>query len=335
MKFQDQSDSKLLAAYLHDGVEGAFSELFCRHGAMVRDVCKRVSKTDQDADEVVQIAFATLARRGESLVDRTNLAGWLHRTALNTALRSRRDAAVRRAHERAAGRLWATPVVAHPSRTLEREAVCIEVQQAINAVPDPFRVVLILHYLEGRPIRDIARVLGCPAGTAASRLSRGRDIVKARLRRRDDPFIAAALGALLATQQIELAVEPGGGLVRRLLGGTWAPFRYAAAFAILCGGGSTLAVANPKVGDAITLMATNVASQLGIDTTTPAVDTPTPTTDDKNETNKSNQEPAQDYSAYTNQAVVAPEPASFALLSAAAAGMLLRRRRTVFIESRA
>jgi len=48
---------------------------------------------------------------------------------------------------------------------------------AIAALPAPYREVLILRELEELPYHDIAKVIGAPIGTVMSRLSRGRRLL--------------------------------------------------------------------------------------------------------------------------------------------------------------
>jgi RNA polymerase sigma-70 factor (ECF subfamily) len=49
------------------------------------------------------------------------------------------------------------------------------VEQAIRALPAPFREVLVLRELEGLTYKEIVDVVGVPIGTVMSRLSRARD----------------------------------------------------------------------------------------------------------------------------------------------------------------
>ncbi len=54
-----------------------------------------------------------------------------------------------------------------------------ELQSILARLPEESRSVLILHYLEGLPIAEIAHVLGIPAGTVKSRLHTARNALKA------------------------------------------------------------------------------------------------------------------------------------------------------------
>jgi RNA polymerase sigma-70 factor (ECF subfamily) len=56
-----------------------------------------------------------------------------------------------------------------------------EVRAALLALPEAFRVPLVLLYTEGMTYREMAEVLGCPVGTVMSRLHRGRKILEREL----------------------------------------------------------------------------------------------------------------------------------------------------------
>lgn len=62
-----------------------------------------------------------------------------------------------------------------PDRALEQRQDSDRLRQAIAALPPEFREVLVLREIEEMSYRDIAKVVGIPAGTVMSRLARARD----------------------------------------------------------------------------------------------------------------------------------------------------------------
>ena len=66
-----------------------------------------------------------------------------------------------------------------PHQQLMRKMATERVREAIRQLPDDFREVILLREYEGMSYREIAELVGCPAGTVMSRLARAR----ARLRR--------------------------------------------------------------------------------------------------------------------------------------------------------
>ena len=74
--------------------------------------------------------------------------------------------------------------VAHeetPEAVLLRRSNAEEVESALAELPDGFRVAVLLADVEELPLREIAAICGCPVGTVASRLARGRRLLRERL----------------------------------------------------------------------------------------------------------------------------------------------------------
>ena len=69
---------------------------------------------------------------------------------------------------------WASDESPCPEDSLERNAASGKLRQAISTLPEAFREVVVLRYFEGFSYREIAAIVGCPAGTVMSRLNRAR-----------------------------------------------------------------------------------------------------------------------------------------------------------------
>jgi hypothetical protein len=72
-----ESDATLLARFARLRDEAAFDELMRRHGAMVLAVSSRMLRQRQDAEDVLQAVFLTLAYRASALRHVRSVAGWL------------------------------------------------------------------------------------------------------------------------------------------------------------------------------------------------------------------------------------------------------------------
>jgi RNA polymerase sigma factor (sigma-70 family) len=157
---------------------------------MVLDVCRCVLRSHADAEDAFQAVFLTLATRAASVRAGASLAGWLHGVAYRTALKARVAAARRRAREaRAEGRGAEAPP----------DLSWAEVQEAVHesllALPDEYRMPLVLCYLEGRTQDEAARSLGLSRAGLKKRLERGRALLRERLVRRGLGPGAALLAA--------------------------------------------------------------------------------------------------------------------------------------------
>jgi RNA polymerase sigma-70 factor (ECF subfamily) len=56
-----------------------------------------------------------------------------------------------------------------------------ELRKALDALPARYRTAIVLHYLTGYKLGEIAKILGVPEGTVKNRLFRGRELLKRRL----------------------------------------------------------------------------------------------------------------------------------------------------------
>jgi RNA polymerase sigma factor (sigma-70 family) len=190
-----QTDGDLLSRYLAERDEAAFESLLQRHGAMVLGVCRRILRNEADAQDAFQATFLVFVRKAASIQPRAMVGNWLYGVAQRTSLKAR--ALNRQRHENA--RL-ATPRFP----TAAREQAQVELQEfldrELSRIPDKYRAPVVLCGLEGRSLKEAAQQLACPAGTVASRLARGRDLLAKRLARRGWALSSGTLALSLARE---------------------------------------------------------------------------------------------------------------------------------------
>jgi RNA polymerase sigma factor (sigma-70 family) len=200
----NRTDGELLAAFTATGDESAFAEVMHRHGAMVHGVCRSVLADHHEAQDVTQATFLTLARKAKSLRSDPSVGGWLHRVAWCLARdvlssrvsRKRREEEIVRRHE-------TTMTVAGDSAT-----VAADVNAAVAALPERYRMPLVLFHMEEQSLEQTARQLGLNPKTTSTRLVRGREILRRRLTRQG--VAVASTGALttLLSAEAGAAVLP-------------------------------------------------------------------------------------------------------------------------------
>ncbi len=182
------ADGDLLARFHRDRDEAAFGVLVHRHGPTVYGVCRRILGNGADADDAFQAVFLVLVNRAESLAHRPTLGDWLHGVAVRVAMKARTAFARLRKHERRAaegrGEAASDPPPDEPSTWLDRE---------LAALPDKFRVPVVLCLIQDRPRGEVAAELGIPEGTLASRLDAARKRLAGRLARHHLPLAAVGL----------------------------------------------------------------------------------------------------------------------------------------------
>jgi RNA polymerase sigma factor (sigma-70 family) len=196
------TDTELLAQFSARRDDAAFTTLVQRHGRMVWNVCRRLVRDWQAAEDAFQATFMVLARKAAVIRTPERLSCWLYGVAHRTALKARTDRARRRLHEQ--------PLPDQPAKAApDWEDVRPVLDQEIGRLPGPCRTAFILCYLEGKTNDQAARLLGWPKGTVATRLARARERLRGRLVRHGVTLSAAALSAMLAPDSLASALPPG------------------------------------------------------------------------------------------------------------------------------
>jgi RNA polymerase sigma factor (sigma-70 family) len=254
------TDGQLLGRFVSRRDEAAFELLVRRHGPLVWGTCRRILAGSHDAEDAFQATFLVLIKKAASL-DRTRpLSAWLHRVACRVALRARETAARRRERECAAGRPEACADDAAETRDLRRA-----LDEELAALPDGYRVPLVLCYLEGLTHEEAARLLGWPLGTVKTRVLRGRERLRGRLARRGlDPCgPLPAVPAPPAAPGAVVAVTLAAGLAFAATGSASAGPASAQAVALTEGVLHAMTMSKLKTAAALLLAATFLAAGAG------------------------------------------------------------------------
>jgi RNA polymerase sigma-70 factor (ECF subfamily) len=167
---ETRPDDELVRSFL-GGDRGAFAALVERHERRVYNLAFRMLGNPEDARDTSQDVFLTCLRKLSGFRGASSFTTWLHRITVNAcydALRKRgREQLVDENEE-------GFPEPPTSSDLADEAALAVDIQRALLRVPEEFRVVLVMHDVQGTPYEDIAEALGAPVGTVKSRLHRGR-----------------------------------------------------------------------------------------------------------------------------------------------------------------
>lgn len=154
----------------HDEPICRIGALFDAHHQRLFRLARRLSRSAEDARDVVQETFLRAARAPESIPHGSpNEEAWLVRVLINICRDRWRHTAVR---TRAAAEGHVSPgEAAHPESGLLAKAM---VAQALERLPPRRRAILVLYELEGAAIPAIAKMLGVTPVTVRWHLSIGR-----------------------------------------------------------------------------------------------------------------------------------------------------------------
>jgi RNA polymerase sigma-70 factor, ECF subfamily len=152
---------------------------------------RRLTGNREDAEDLAAEAISKAWLHRGSLREPDRIAGWMHRILSNLFLSQRRSEAVRpqqtnleeeeefslfdRLHQPFL-LWWGTPEQEFLDRLLRDDLV-----RAIEALPERFRVVVVMADVQGFSYGEIATLLGVPVGTVRSRLARGRGLLQKAL----------------------------------------------------------------------------------------------------------------------------------------------------------
>ncbi|MGZ5128465.1 MAG: RNA polymerase sigma factor [Actinomycetota bacterium] len=166
----------LLLRRARDGDTAAFGELVERHQSRIYAVCLRILADPEEARDAAQDAFITAFRKLAQFRGDAAFTTWLHRIAVNACYDELRRAKRRpMLHTVTAADDDRAPEPGPPSADHADEiAGTLDVTKALAAIPDDFRIALVLADVEDLPYDEIARVLEVPVGTVKSRVHRGR-----------------------------------------------------------------------------------------------------------------------------------------------------------------
>lgn len=166
------------------GDADAFAAIFNAHKMRVYSLCLRMTNNAAEAEDLAQDAFLQVFRKLASFRGDSALSTWLYRITVNTVLMHFRrksparislDAPVNdAANAKPAKREYGTR-----DGRLETSVTRVALTRAISELPEGYRVIFLLHEVEGYQHREIAKLLGCSVGTSKSQLH------KAKLRIRD------------------------------------------------------------------------------------------------------------------------------------------------------
>jgi RNA polymerase sigma-70 factor, ECF subfamily len=152
----------------------------------------RMTRNPADAEDLVQETYLKAYRGFGGFQEGTNLKAWLYRILTNTYINTYR-AKKRRFDEtdldetedlylyRRLGGLEAAAAGRSAEDELMDWFTDVEVKEAIEALPEQFRVAVLLADVEGFSYKEIAEILDVPIGTVMSRLHRGRKALQKAL----------------------------------------------------------------------------------------------------------------------------------------------------------
>ncbi len=190
-------DAQMLRQYADHGSESAFTELVQQHLNLVYSAALRETNGDTAAaEDIAQAVFTELARKAPRLLSHPCLAGWLYTAVRHVSANWRRGEQHRRHREEEAYAMneLLAPDALHGTWQQIRPVL----DDALHELREADRAVLVLRFLEDRPLREVGAKLGVNENTARMRADRALDKLRALLVRRGITATTSGLAAALA-----------------------------------------------------------------------------------------------------------------------------------------
>jgi RNA polymerase sigma-70 factor (ECF subfamily) len=185
-----RSDAALLAR-LRAGDPRAFEELVRSQSGRMLAVARRLLRSEEDAMDAVQEAFLNAHRSLDRFQGDSALSTWLHRIVVNAALMKLRSK--RRKPEESVEDLLPTfqenghytedpkPWMRRGDVAMEAEQLKQLVREQIDALPENYRLVLMLRDIDELSTTEVAEMLGVTPNAVKVRLHRARQALRSLL----------------------------------------------------------------------------------------------------------------------------------------------------------
>jgi RNA polymerase sigma-70 factor (ECF subfamily) len=178
------SDEKALLAALRRRDSAAFTTVFERYADKIYRLAVGLLEDETAADGVVQDTFLRLFQRLDTFEGHSSLGTWLYRVAYNRSLdllRRRRPLVSLDENDEALAPAVLADWGQLPERLLSDAEVRAALEEAIAALPEPYRAVFILREIEGLSTAETAAVMNIASGAVKVRLHRARLFLRERL----------------------------------------------------------------------------------------------------------------------------------------------------------
>lgn len=174
-------EDRELILRLQSGDLEALGALYDRYRLQIFRTALAVTQDASAAEDILQECFLRVHAYSHRIDASLPLSPWLYRVTVNLSYTwTKRHNRNRVSLEGFIDRLIA-PSGHAPDISAERSELVERMQDAIDALPFSQRVVIILHYLNGLNLQEIAEVLDCPVGTVKSRLYHARENLRDQL----------------------------------------------------------------------------------------------------------------------------------------------------------
>ncbi len=170
------------------GDREAFAEIVELYQDVLYRVCYRMLGNKYEAEEIAQEAFVRAFINIHTFDPNRKFSTWLYRIGTNLCIdriRKKKPDYYLDAEVAGTEGLNMYSQIASTEELPEQELLKMEmqdrVQYEVSRLPDKYRTVIVLKYMEDLPLQEISEILEMPLGTVKTRIHRGREALRKQL----------------------------------------------------------------------------------------------------------------------------------------------------------
>lgn len=183
---KESHDEAQMIEKINRGNQQAFTKLVSLYEKSVYRICYRFFGNEEDSLDATQEVFVKIFRAFNRFEGRSSLKTWIYRITANTCIsiankkKREKDGLLQNLLQWWSDRKQDTPeeeVIGRETRLMNQKMV----NKKIAALPEAYRMPIVLKDMEGLSLERIAEILEIPTGTVKSRINRGRRMLQESL----------------------------------------------------------------------------------------------------------------------------------------------------------
>ncbi|WP_066299919.1 RNA polymerase sigma factor SigW [Bacillus sp. FJAT-29937] len=171
------------------GDQDAYAEVVEIYKEKVYMICYRMLGNRHEAEDIAQEAFLRAYVNIHSFNINLKFSSWLYRIATNLCIdriRKKKPDYYLDAEVAGTDGLTMYSQIASDTSLPEEDLESLELQETIqreiSKLPEKYRTVIVLKYIEELSLKEISKILDLPLGTVKTRIHRGREALRTQLR---------------------------------------------------------------------------------------------------------------------------------------------------------
>ena len=171
------------------GDQNAFADIVSLYQSRLYQVCYRMLGNKQEAEDITQEAFVRAYINLHTFDQKRKFSTWLYRIATNLCIdrirKKKPDYYLDAAVAGTEGLTMYSQVAINeklPVEKVEEMELQERVQYEISRLPEKYRMIIVLKYIEELSLQEISEIVDMPIGTVKTRLHRGREALRKQLK---------------------------------------------------------------------------------------------------------------------------------------------------------